>query len=81
METRVLTPMQQLLKEIGDCRNIETDLLLPFIKNKIIKYLPKEQEAMINFHYEGQVCGCGNGGTNIDFATEYFNRTYKEHGK
>lgn len=72
METPILTPMQQLLKEIGDCRNIETDLILPFIKNKIKEHLPKEQEAIEQAYDMGAIEMYDIDAT----ARNYFNQTY-----
>jgi flagellar biosynthesis/type III secretory pathway protein FliH len=47
------TAIQELLDEIKECRNIETDLLLPFIRNKIQSKLPKEREQIEEAYDEG----------------------------
>ena len=84
MENKELTPMQELLKEIVQCRNIETDLLLPFIKNKIISKLPKEREQIEAGYNQGHFDGNSMAqvmNRNIKTyksAQEYFTTKYKQ---
>jgi hypothetical protein len=71
------TALQELLDEIKECRNIETDLLLPFIRNKIQAKLPKEREQIEQAYDTGAIEMYDIDAT----ARNYFNQTYKEHGK
>jgi flagellar biosynthesis/type III secretory pathway protein FliH len=73
------TALQELLDEIKECRNIETDLLLPFIKNKIQSKLPKEREQIEEAYDEGYnnaIWECGT--PKSTRATEYYNETFKQ---
>jgi hypothetical protein len=73
------TAIQELLDEIKECRNIETDLLLPFIRNKIQSKLPKEREQIEEAYDEGYnnaIWECGTPKSTT--ATEYYNETFKQ---
>jgi flagellar biosynthesis/type III secretory pathway protein FliH len=73
------TAIQELLDEIKECRNIETDLLLPFIRNKIQSKLPKEREQIEEAYDEGYnnaIWECGT--PKSTRATEYYNETFKQ---
>jgi len=70
------TAIQELLDEIKECRNIETDLLLPFIKNKIQSKLPKEREQIEQAYQSGNEKSWSAAPKTT--AQDYYNETFKQ---
>jgi hypothetical protein len=78
--TNMKTAIQELLDEIKECRNIETDLLLPFIRNKIQSKLPKEREQILTAYSFGSLNKTENLLNGVDKITaqEYYETNFNK---
>ena len=72
------TAIQELLDEIKECRNIETDLLLPFIRNKIQSKLPKEREQIEQAFTSGEFNNYEDDDGMCISPEEYYLKTFKQ---
>jgi hypothetical protein len=85
METPVLTPMQQAIKQFEDLKEtaptFKDQVFLDGVLAVLEQYLLKEQEAITKAYRDGYIEGSSENEYTSTLITEYFNRTYKEHGK